>query len=46
MQPDIAAGQMYRAFCEIEKGERMDFNDFGEAQKYHWRINPKGMIFD
>ena len=42
----IAAKQMYQAFKEIEKGEKMDFPDFGSAQKYHWEINPDGMIFD
>jgi len=46
MAPQIAARQMYQAFKEIEKGERMDFKDFGEAQKYHWNVNPQGMIFD
>lgn len=45
MQPEIASRQMYQAFLEIEKGEKMDFNNFGEAQKYHWEINPQGMIF-
>lgn len=46
MQKQIAARQMYQAFKEIEKGEKMDFKDFGEAQKYHWQINPQGLIFD
>ncbi len=46
MQPEIAARQMYQAFKEIEKGEKMNFADFAEAQKYHWNINPQGMIFD
>ncbi|MFK7903566.1 MAG: Appr-1-p processing protein, partial [Chitinophagales bacterium] len=46
MQPEIAARQMYQAFKEIEKEEKMNFADFAEAQKYHWRINPQGMIFD
>lgn len=45
MQPQIAARQMYQAYQEIIKGEKMNFKDFGEAQKYHWRINPQGMIF-
>ena len=46
MAPQIAARQMYKAFLEIEKKEKMDFKDFGEAQKYHWNINPQGMIFN
>ena len=46
MNPSIAAKQMFQAFKEIEKGEKTDFKDFGEAQKYHWQINPEGMIFD
>ncbi|MGB0932551.1 MAG: macro domain-containing protein [Chitinophagales bacterium] len=46
MLPEIAARQMYQAFKEIEKGEKMNFADFAEAQKYHWNINPQGMIFD
>lgn len=46
MQSQIAAKQMYQAFIEIEKGEKMNFNNFGESQKYHWNINPQGMIFE
>jgi len=46
MKPTIAARQMYQAFKEIEKSERMDFPDFAAAQKYHWNINPEGMIFN
>jgi len=46
MAPMIAARQMYQAFLEIEKGEKMHFREFAEAQEYHWRINPQGMIFD
>lgn len=46
MSPIIAARQMYQAFHEIEKGNVMDFGNFGDAQKYHWNINPQGMIFD
>ncbi len=45
MQPIIAARQMYQAYKEIILGERMDFSSFGEAQKYHWNINPQGMIW-
>ena len=46
MKHSIAAGQMYQAFKEIALNEKQDFQDFGEAQKYHYRINPEGMIFD
>ena len=46
MAPQIAARQMFQAFKEIEKGEKMDFDSFGKAQKYHWNINPQGMIYD
>lgn len=45
MQPMIAARQMFQAYKEIISGERMDFKSFGEAQKYHWNINPQGMIW-
>jgi len=45
MQPAIAARQMYQAYTEIILGQRMDFANFGEAQKYHWNINPEGMIW-
>ena len=45
MQPMIAARQMFQAYKEIILGERMDFKSFGEAQKYHWNINPQGMIW-
>src|SRR5688572_23643489 len=45
MQPMIAARQMFQAYKEIILCERMDFKTFGEAQKYHWNINPQGMIW-
>ena len=46
MSHEVAAKQMYQAFREIEKQETMHFLDYGEAQKYHYQINPKGMIFE
>ncbi|OJJ17005.1 Appr-1-p processing protein [marine bacterium AO1-C] len=46
MHPQIAARQMYQAYKEIIKGEKMDFKGFAEAQKYHWEINPQGLIFE
>lgn len=45
MQSMIAARQMFQAYKEIISGERMDFKNFGEAQKYHWNINPQGMVW-
>ncbi|HTE25803.1 macro domain-containing protein [Flavitalea sp.] len=45
MQPMIAARQMFQAYKEIVLEQRMDFSSFGEAQKYHWEINPQGMIW-
>lgn len=45
MQPMIAARQMFQAYKEIILGQRMDFDTFGAAQKYHWNINPQGMIW-
>lgn len=45
MQPMIAARQMFLAYKEIILGQRMDFTTFREAQKYHWNINPQGMIW-
>jgi len=45
MQPMIAARQMFQAYQEIILGQEMDFATFGEAQKYHWNINPQGMIW-
>jgi len=45
MQPMIAAKQMFQAYKEIILNERMDFKTFGDAQKYHWNINPQGMIW-
>jgi len=45
MQPIIAARQMFQAYKEIILGQKMDFASFGEAQKYHWNINPQGMIW-
>ncbi|GGH56770.1 hypothetical protein GCM10011379_00730 [Filimonas zeae] len=45
MQPMIAARQMYQAYREIMLEEKMQFKNFAEAQKYHWNINPQGMIW-
>ena len=45
MQPMTDARQMFQAYLEIILEQRMDFSTFGEAQKYHWNINPQGMIW-
>ncbi len=45
MLPQIAAKQMYLAYKEIILGQKMDFSNFGEAQKYQLEINPQGMIW-
>ncbi|MBW8685235.1 macro domain-containing protein [Chitinophaga rhizophila] len=45
MPPVIAAKQMFYAYEEIVSGKKQDFKTFGEAQKYHWHINPQGMIW-
>ena len=45
MQPIIAARQMFQAYKEIILGQKLDFTNFGDAQKYHWEINPQGMIW-
>ncbi|RYU97493.1 macro domain-containing protein [Emticicia agri] len=45
MSPMIAARQMFQAYKEIILGERMDFKNFSEAQKYQWNINPQSMIY-
>lgn len=45
MSYEISARQMYFAFCEIVLGEKMDFQSFGESQKYQYEINPQAFIF-
>jgi O-acetyl-ADP-ribose deacetylase (regulator of RNase III) len=45
MQPIISAQQMFQAYKEIILGQKLDFANFGDAQKYHWEINPLGMIW-
>lgn len=45
MQPIIAARQMFQAYKEIILGEKMSFANFGDAQTYHFNLNPKGMIW-
>ena len=45
MHPTTAAMQMYQAFVEMEKGQKLDFPNFGAAQKQHWALNPNGKIY-
>lgn len=45
MEPSIAALQMRAAYNEVTLGQRQDFSEFGEAQKYHWNLNNTGMIW-
>jgi O-acetyl-ADP-ribose deacetylase (regulator of RNase III) len=45
MPYDIAARQMFMAYNEIILGDKPVFQDFGDAQKHHWEINKKGMIW-
>lgn len=46
MMPEIAAAQMHQAYLEIEKGEKPLHENFADASKAHWRLNPQGRIFD
>lgn len=45
MKVDVAAKQMLQAYKEIILKERMDFKEFGEAQKYHWNLNQQTLIW-
>ena len=45
MHPMISARQMFYAYEEVVFGKKLDFKNFGEAQKHHWNINPQGMIW-
>jgi len=45
MSPAVCAEQMYQAFREIILGERLNFQDWGGAQRQQRRLNPEGMIF-
>jgi O-acetyl-ADP-ribose deacetylase (regulator of RNase III) len=46
MMPEIAALQMHAAFREIEHGEKMKFDNYAEASKHHWKLNPQGKVFE
>lgn len=43
MQPIISARQMFIAYEEVILGKKMNFENFAEAQKYHWNINPQAI---
>jgi hypothetical protein len=45
MSPIISARQMFYAYQEIVLEKQKVFKTFGEAQKYHWNLNPQGMIW-
>jgi hypothetical protein len=32
-------------FLLADTTEKLDFKNFGEAQKHHWNLNPQGMIW-
>lgn len=46
MQAIISAQQMAQAFREIELGEKPIIDNFVDAQKAHFKINPQGKIYD
>ncbi|WMX12239.1 MULTISPECIES: macro domain-containing protein [unclassified Aureispira] len=46
MSPSVSANQMLQAFCEIELGQKTTINNFVDAQKAHFKINPQGKIYD
>lgn len=45
MDLEIASHQMWMAYSEIVKDEKIDFPDFAAAQKYHYQLNKNGMIW-
>ena len=45
MNPIISARQMFYAFEEVVQKKRLDFKNFGEAQKHHWNLTPQGKIW-
>ncbi|MFK7077936.1 macro domain-containing protein [Flavobacterium oreochromis] len=42
----IASNQMFLAYDEIVKGNVREYQNFGDAQKYQYRLNEKGLIWD
>ena len=45
MKPLTSAHQMFVAYDEIVMGNRPDFTEFGQAQKYQWNMNKDSMIW-
>jgi len=45
MLPEIAANQMFMAYEEVILNKIPNFENFGEAQKYHLKLNPNCMIW-
>lgn len=42
----IASSQMFLAFDEIISGNYKDYKTFGDTQKFQFRLNEKGLIWD
>lgn len=42
----IAANQMFLAYDEVINGNVLDYREFGDAQKFQYRLNEKGLIWD
>jgi O-acetyl-ADP-ribose deacetylase (regulator of RNase III) len=42
----IASNQMFLAYDEIINENFKDYQSFGDAQKYQFRLNEKGLIWD
>jgi len=45
MNREIAAGQMFAAYQEIVLGQKMRFPEYGDAQRYQWRLNTESLIW-
>ena len=42
----IAANQMFLAYDEVILGNHKDYRTFGDTQKFQYRLNEKGLIWD
>lgn len=42
----IASNQMFLAYDEVISGNYKDYNSFGDTQKFQYRLNEKGLIWD
>lgn len=42
----IASNQMFLAYDEIINGNYKDYKTFGDTQKFQYRLNEKGLIWD